>query len=116
MTALRAVDSVRGPVEPKAQPSVPECVELRGGGGQLRVRWPDGLEATFSATTLRNACRCAACTHSRRNGSMPQADATIALDQVAQFGVAGLHLVFSDGHRRGIFPWAYLRQLASGAN
>jgi DUF971 family protein len=116
MTELGAFDAAGGPVEQEAQPSVPECVELREGRRQLRVRWPDGLEAPLSAATLRNACRCAACTHSRRNGSTTQADARIALDQVAEFGVAGLHLVFSDGHRRGIFPWAYLRQLACGAD
>ena len=97
------------------QASVPERIELRDGGRQLRVRWRDDLETALSAATLRNACRCAACTHSHRNGSTAQADAGIVLDHVAEFGVVGLHLVFSDGHRRGIFPWAYLRQLACGA-
>ena len=112
MTALRAVDSVGGPVEQEAQPNpVPECIEVTAGGRQLRIRWSNGPDTALSAATLRNACRCAACTHSRRIASTTQTDASIALDQVAQFGVAGLHLVFSDGHRRGIFPWAYLRQL-----
>jgi DUF971 family protein len=29
---------------------------------------------------------------------------------------AGLNLVFSDGHRRGIYPWAYLRELEEGVS
>jgi DUF971 family protein len=113
---LRASDIAGGPVGPELKASVPERIELREGGRQLLVRWPDGLETALSAGTLRNACRCAACTHSRRNSSAARVDTEIALDHVAEFGVAGLQLVFSDGHRRGIFPWTYLRQLAFGAD
>ena len=93
--------------------SIPERVELRDQGRELALRWPNGLETALSAATLRNACRCATCTHLRRKDAHSQIDAQIGLQQVAQFGVAGLQLVFSDGHRRGIFPWEYLRQLAA---
>lgn len=92
--------------------SMPELIELRDRGRKLRLRWPDGLEKTLGAATLRSACRCAGCTHLLRGGDPPQVDAQIHLQQVAEFGVAGLQLVFSDSHRRGIFPWQYLRQLA----
>jgi DUF971 family protein len=91
----------------------PERVELRARGGELRLCWPDGLELTLAAATLRNACRCADCTHLRRIGAYVEADPKISLQHVAEFGVAGLQLVFSDSHRRGIFPWAYLRQMAT---
>jgi DUF971 family protein len=73
---------------------------------------PELVETTLGAQTLRNACRCAGCTHLRRRGDQVQADAETGLQRVAEFGIAGLQLVFSDGHRRGIFPWEYLRQLA----
>lgn len=112
MTGLRAVDIPEGPAEREALPSTPEYIELRESGHRLHLRWPDGFESALSAATLRNACRCAACTNSRRNGPAAPVAARIALDQVAEFGIVGLQLVFSDGHRRGIFPWAYLRQLA----
>ena len=92
--------------------SMPELFELRDRGRELRLRWPDGLETTLGAVALRNACRCASCTHSLRSGDPVRADAQIHLQQVAEFGVAGLQLMFSDSHRRGIFPWQYLRQLA----
>jgi DUF971 family protein len=92
---------------------VPERVAVAAHGRALRVRWRDGLEAALSASALRDACRCASCTHLRRCGEPVQSDPGIGLLQVAEFGVAGLQLVFSDGHRRGLFPWEYLRQLAT---
>ena len=99
-----------------AEVSMPERIELGDRGRELRLRWPDGLEKALGAPTLRNACRCATCTHLRRSGAGAQRDAEITLEQVTQFGVAGLQLVFSDGHRRGIFPWEYLRELAARAD
>jgi DUF971 family protein len=92
--------------------SMPELIELRDRGRELRLRWPDGLEKTLGAGTLRNACRCSGCTHLLRTGNPVQVNAHIHLQQLVEVGVAGLQLVFSDGHRRGIFPWQYLRQLA----
>jgi DUF971 family protein len=99
-----------------AEVAMPERIALADRGRRLRVRWPDGLEAALGAPTLRDACRCATCTHSRRSGARAQRDAQITLEEVTQFGVAGLQLVFSDGHRRGIFPWEYLRELAARAD
>ncbi len=96
--------------------SVPQRIELADRGRELRLRWPDGLEAALGAPMLRNACRCATCTHLSRSGARAQMDAQITLELVAEFGVAGLQLVFSDGHRRGIFPWEYLRELAARAD
>jgi DUF971 family protein len=93
-------------------PPLPELIALGARGRVLRLRWPGGLETALSAAALRSACRCAACTHLRRSGAPARVDMEISLQQVAEFGVAGLQLVFSDGHRRGIFPWEYLQQLA----
>jgi DUF971 family protein len=93
----------------------PDQVELADRRRGLRLRWPDGVEADLGAAMLRSACRCATCTHGRRTGAPAPVDPGIELDQVVEFGVAGLQLVFSDGHRRGIFPWEYLRELARRA-
>jgi len=38
-------------------------------------------------------------------------EVAIRLDAIHPVGDKGLNLVFSDGHGRGIFPWAYLREL-----
>lgn len=99
----------------RSNASLPERIELGAKRRRLSLRWPDGLEATLGATTLRNACRCATCTQAGRRAAPLETDAGISLDEVVEFGVAGLQLVFSDGHRRGIFPWEYLRQLAAKA-
>jgi DUF971 family protein len=90
------------------------AIELSDRGRTLHLRWPDGLAAALTAATLRRACRCAACTQLQRSGAGAPIEPGIILQEVVEFGVAGLQLVFSDGHRRGIFPWQYLRQLASG--
>ncbi|MNN61889.1 hypothetical protein D3C81_1771500 [compost metagenome] len=34
----------------------------------------------------------------------------VRLERIALQGY-GVQLVFSDGHERGIYPWAYLREL-----
>lgn len=93
--------------------SMPERITLAAQRRLLCLRWPGGLESTLSAKMLRKACRCAACTQARRMGAQVETDAEISLAEVVEFGVAGLQVVFSDGHRRGIFPWEYLRQLAT---
>lgn len=98
-----------------ARACVPERIELGGQGRRLRIRWPDGLEAVVGAAALRVACRCGGCTQGRRDGVRPQIAPEIRLDEVLELGIAGLQLVFSDGHRRGIFPWDYLRELAMSA-
>lgn len=36
------------------------------------------------------------------------------IDAIHLMGVAGLQVVFADGHDRGVFPWAYLRAIAEG--
>ena len=36
----------------------------------------------------------------------------IALTTITPVGETGLQLHFSDGHERGIYPWAYLRELS----
>ena len=38
----------------------------------------------------------------------------VVLTEAHAMADAGLNLVFSDGHRRGIYPWAYLRELEEG--
>jgi prepilin-type processing-associated H-X9-DG protein len=40
----------------------------------------------------------------------PPADLTIT--GLASVGRYAVNLAFSDGHARGIYPWAYLRELA----
>ncbi len=91
----------------------PLDVVLHETSGRLTILWSDGLRSSLGAQALRSACRCAAC-ESRRRAGNPAVPATdIALTLLQPVGELGLQLGFSDGHDRGIYPWAYLRELSS---
>jgi prepilin-type processing-associated H-X9-DG protein len=65
----------------------------------------------LAATRLRAACRCAQCVRARLDGLFPQSFDSIAIVHVSAMGHYGVNIGFSDGHARGIYPWAYLSQL-----
>jgi DUF971 family protein len=82
---------------------LPEAVDLTPAA--LRLRWPDGA-AELSATHLRAVCRCGGCR------ARPEPEVTpVQLVDAVPVGRYALNLVFSDGHDRGIYPWAWLREL-----
>ena len=78
--------------------------------GGLSLSWDDNT-VYLDGDTLRRACRCASCRAAQNQNNFHPA-AGIKVMEVKPFGVAGLQLVFSDQHRRGIYPWAYLRELS----
>ncbi|MFT4047643.1 MAG: DUF971 domain-containing protein, partial [Solimonas sp.] len=78
-----------------------------------RLVWTDG-ESRLSAALLRERCRCAGCRGREARGIAPGAAPALRITTVEAMGY-GLHLCFSDGHDRGIYPWAYLRELAQAA-
>ncbi|MCG5236717.1 gamma-butyrobetaine hydroxylase-like domain-containing protein [Xanthobacter oligotrophicus] len=73
------------------------------------------LRASLSAPALRAACRCAACVADRARGKFSADFAGVTFTHVAPFGAHGLNLSFSDGHARGVYPFAYLAALAADA-
>ncbi|MET3354465.1 UNVERIFIED_ORG: DUF971 family protein [Xanthobacter viscosus] len=73
------------------------------------------VRTALSAPTLRAACRCAACVADRARGTFSADFAGVTLTHVAPFGAHGLNLSFSDGHARGVYPFAYLAALAAEA-
>lgn len=84
----------------------------------LILQWND-MKAQLDGSLLRAACRCAQCRFERHqadiaaDAALPVADGRqLALVGVSSMGY-GLQLKFSDGHDRGIYPWAYLRELAT---
>jgi DUF971 family protein len=91
----------------------PLDIVLHEASGQLEVLWNDGLRSTLDASALRAACRCAACESLRRAGNPAVPAPGIALTLLQPVGEFGLQLGFSDGHERGIYPWAYLHELSS---
>jgi DUF971 family protein len=79
---------------------------------QLRLNWPDGREQWLDHAELRRQCPCSQCRAFRLRGMASMVDARVQLIELNAQGY-GLQLVFSDGHDRGIYPWAYLAQLVS---
>jgi DUF971 family protein len=98
-----------------APPSAwPDTISLNGATATLDLVW-DGRPAVLSHRTLRRSCRCSVCENMRRatNAVLP-VPADVKLLKIEPVGPAAVHLVFSDGHARGIYPWTYLKQMAFG--
>jgi DUF971 family protein len=78
--------------------------------GHLRLTWPDGREQLLDHAQVRRQCPCSQCRAFRLRGMTPLVDERVRVVGVNQQGY-GVQLVFSDGHERGIYPWAYLANL-----
>jgi prepilin-type processing-associated H-X9-DG protein len=94
--------------------AVPETVVLKVDRVRLELAWRDGRAAEVSAERLRAACRCAWCTRARIDGTFAGSFETITIDRLAPVGDYAINIAFSDGHARGIYPWAYLHRIAEG--
>lgn len=94
--------------------AMPLSIEDHRASGLLVITWVDGARSRLPHALLRARCRCAACEQVRRHGSAPPApSADLRLDRIEPVGDQGLNLGFTDGHARGIYPWAYLRELVA---
>ena len=89
--------------------SVPRGVRNRREHGELVLQWGDG-EQVISHARLRGACPCSQCRAGRLGGRIDLVSDTVRVERVEGQGY-GIQLVFSDGHERGIYPWAYLKEL-----
>ena len=95
--------------------AAPLQVVLHAATGALELAFDDGLHRTLSGARLRQACRCAGCEHTRRRGGSPDVTPDVRLCDLHPMGASAVQLRFSDGHERGIYPWAYLHELARHA-
>jgi len=92
---------------------IPQSIINHETSGMLDLVWQDGRESRLSHGLLRARCKCAGCQQQYRQlGTHPEILASIRLDAIHPISDKGLNLVFSDGHGRGIFPWAYLHELS----
>jgi DUF971 family protein len=91
----------------------PNNVELVEDATALELTWPDCGTKRLAAEQLRRASRAA--TEIRRQADGIELAILPGLRLVAfdPIGNYALRLSFSDGHDRGIYPWSYLRELAS---
>lgn len=89
--------------------TAPRSITTHAAEESLQLDWPDGIQQ-LSYLRLRAACPCSACRAARLRGAIDTAPASVRVVGVNLQGY-GVQLVFSDGHGRGVYPWAYLRGL-----
>jgi len=78
----------------------------------LAITWPDGNEGYLNAEMLRRASRAASEIRRQIDGIELSLLPGLRISGAEPIGNYALRLVFSDGHDRGIYPFAYLRELA----
>ena len=88
--------------------ALPETIENHAARGVLTLRWPDGRMAALTHARLRAACPCSECRAQGRAGATVEADDGVRLAAIEPVGTYALNLAFSDGHRRGIYPYEML--------
>lgn len=92
--------------------SAPLSLRNDGATGILTIGWDDQREQHLDNTYLRSQCRCAECLSIRlRTGSALPVAPDTRITEIRPVGSYAVQLVFSDGHARGIYPWAYLLEL-----
>jgi DUF971 family protein len=78
----------------------------------LAITWSDGSESSLGAEALRRASRAASEIRRQADGVELAVESDLRVEAVEPIGNYALRLFFSDGHDRGIYPFAYLRELA----
>lgn len=85
-------------------------LRLHNQPGSLRLEWPDGTRQELAHGLLRSQCPCAQCRAARLQGRIAAVQQGVRLLEINPQGY-GVQLLFDDGHGRGIYPWALLREL-----
>jgi DUF971 family protein len=92
-------------------PTIVDC-EVSPDLASMSMTAPDGRQIALGAERLRAACKCAHCRRAQFDGRFADAFPGIAIVAVTDLGY-GVNISFSDGHNRGIYPKAYLAELAA---
>lgn len=91
----------------------PAEIRLAPARTHLTVAWENGAVDTYPAALLRDRARDANSVRVAVNGWVVPAAAGLTITAVEPIGNYAVRLAFSDGHDRGIFPWAYLAEIAA---
>jgi DUF971 family protein len=87
---------------------LPERVENHAARGLLILYWQSRETSRFTHAQLRAACPCSECRARKRAGESIESDEQIRLAAIEPVGLYALNLAFTDGHRRGIYPFQML--------
>jgi DUF971 family protein len=95
---------------------------IERGNTSLTIRWKDSHQSELSYRLLREKCPCARCDATRSGKDpfhiLPSDDFfdNLHLVDIQQVGRYAVRLVWSDGHRTGIYTFQFLRELSEDAN
>lgn len=90
---------------------------------EMRIRWQDGHESSYSFDLLRKECPCALCNDLRSKPPAPAGPnlavlsgpvvraGEIQVTEVKPIGRYAVNFVWSDGHDSGIYSYSFLRTL-----
>jgi len=92
-------------------PDPPVEIRLSADRRRLTLVWGDGAVEALPAPDLRARSQSAGEKRLRLSGLDAPVRADITLTDVSLLGGYGLNLSFSDGHDRGIYPWALLKEI-----
>lgn len=84
---------------------------------ELELEWPDA-QAQFPFRFLRAACPCASCVDElsgKRILDPAQIAADVSIVEADYVGRYALRILWSDGHKTGIYSFQFLRQLFEAA-
>jgi DUF971 family protein len=94
-------------------------VDVQQIGGELAIRWDDGLESFIPLEKLRRYCPCAGCKgevdvmgNLHRGPERPLTASAFQLVRLAQVGGYGIQPSWADGHTTGIYSFDYLKRVA----
>ena len=102
--------------KPARTTMVPTEIRLERGRSRLSVTWDNGTTDAFPAPLLREKARDANSVRFAVNGWAVPAAPDLTITAVEPIGNYAVRLAFSDGHDRGIFPWAYLTEIAAAGS
>ena len=89
----------------------PAEIHLNRERTQLTVVWENGATTAFPAALLREHARDANTVRHAVDGWAVPAPPDLTIIEVEPIGNYAVRLAFSDGHDRGIYPWAYLIEI-----
>ena len=87
----------------------------------LKIEWKDSYQSELSYRLLRQKCPCARCDAMRLGKDpfqiLPSDDffQNLSLADIQRVGRYAVRLVWSDGHRTGIYTFEFLRELSESA-
>ena len=95
---------------------------IERGDSSLAIQWKDTHQGELSYRLLRQKCPCAHCNATRSGKDpfhiLPSDDffENLRLADIQRVGRYAVRLVWSDGHRTGIYTFEFLRELSESAS